>query len=1277
MRIEPKHSVGTDRFADLALDTVLPMTPAQYAAKLIGQSWGTAVLDAVLVDLNYDFYGYPAQCEIHQGRARTSRSLVQALLENYQTVGAGRFGETAFGLYTPPTVGPQVRIVEIDESINPGGGYRDYEGIYRTTLPQVYGPSTQLALQPAAFKDWVWNLEFKTQYAAYVANAWPQDQALLAADAYPLRTAVKLAFVMAACLQHQERSLSDAGLDLALRAVALDGRQTWAQLTLAQLQASTVVPDCVEAARLVIYRYTSEDIWRFRDRATGRMVLYVPGNASPFHEFADHQALCAWVVEMARDDARKKALARHFAEDDREDGTFHAGVLTALAGMVRYPRQYRLKKGHGFFNNSGYWPPETYISAEVAPRTADPFAQWVRVMKRAAQASIDTIRDDAQVNRDNLSAVVEPVVQWVNRFGPLALFVPGGEGLLALAGLIDAGYGLGEAMNGKTTDERWGGVGRTLFGLLNALPVIKAGAVLKGEARAAEASVPGVVGKSAQTAEHAVSDTVATLQSRIAQLRTLVPETAAFGDDALRAIDQVCELDSNALALLQAGQPPSPILADTLNRFRIDQALQQAIDRLPVGSAEAGQALAARAEQFNLRYAATQQSEHEWVRLFQSQYPGLPKQAIEQMLDRSGIDIAASHTLAEAKRVLGELSVKAQQYERHVRLTRAYEGLYLEAVPNADSAVLALHSLERLAGWPVGARIEVREASALGRVLDCIGPRIATSTRQLIKSGSGYQDAARTVDFYPALLKALSPEQRTALGLRVDHGLEDLQAKLRAMPRSRMDLESGLRRMDAGLPFDSLGLRGGGFPSTTDAAAFSRAIEKLQLQELYPARTEQEIEAQLALWGENAQIHLIELSSQMQQLRVDLTSWVEQVEEDIDHMDIDLLEANDPETAGLSAEQIEAENDARIADAIRYERQTRMELASELDLLWQQRGDASRRVYNNGEFVGFRLEMDFEHFHSLPALNVQLGQVVELTMSNFSLTETDSLSPFLRGFRKLRVLDLAGTDLRQSAANGTWVGRLPAAIGELTELTHLNLRQTGLTLTEQAAGELSSLTRLTSLDMSTNPLDLPPLVLFLPALRRLNLRATGIRNCPVGVLDYPYLQLLDLRYNHIDRIPDAVRMQSVGNNRLLLTGNPLNDADSLRWVVRHRQETGINVWMGLPSADFAQPEAWLTGLSPEQAATQAGHWQHLTTLEGNERFFGTLDMVRRSADFRVNYAALQQRVWHLVDAIEASPALCQHVFRDVEWTAANGDDPLASFEQLEARVATFNAGAAD
>ncbi|MFJ2364596.1 dermonecrotic toxin domain-containing protein [Pseudomonas sp. NPDC087697] len=1298
MALESQHHPATGRLpaqinqslSSLALDAVLPSTPTQYAAKLIEERWGAAPLAARLVDLNYDFHGYPAQQGVQQGRVSKSQSLVQALLSNYQTVGAGRFGETAFGLYTPPAVGPEVRIVEIDQSINPGGGFQDYEGIYRQTVPQLYGPSTQLKLQPAEFKKWVWELEFKDKYTTYVHAAWPSDEVCLAPQGYPLRTSVKTAFVMAAYLQRQENSLTQDGLTLALLAAGFDAQQTWAQLTVEQLQAWAMIDASIEAARLVIYRYVSSDIWSFRKKDSERVLLYIPGNSSPFHEFADQKALYKWVADVGKDASRKQALMVHFSDDDQQDGTFHAGVSTALDGMAIYPRQHNLKKGHGFFNDDGYWDPAEYVHFEVPASPTEPFAQWVLVMKQAARASIETIRDDAQVNRDDLSAVVEPVVQWINKFGPLALFVPGGEGLLALAGLIDAGYGLARAVDGKTSDERSAGVTRTVFGLLNALPLAAAGAAIKTEEQAAVAGaepdpVPVVIEEPSPGERPFVTPNVAPPApgaERAALMRGIGPSVQVFSDEVLIRIGHVSAVDDDVLRLMHAGQrAPSPVLADTISRFTIDQDLQRAIDSLPEGSAQADQLKSTRVEQFKQRYAALQQSDNEWVRLFQHQYPELPKSAVEQILDRSGVGIDAPHTLADTKRVLGQLSDKARQYEQHVRLCRAYEGLYLKSVENADSDVLVLHTLERLPGWSRETRIEVLDGEVGARVLDSIGPQNAPVRRQLIRQGARYQlhtpqGLADTADFDQALLGLLPQEQRSALGLRPQDELHDLQLKIRenALPRSELML--GLHRMDSGLTFQRLGLHGGGFPNTAESGELSSEIMRVQVKEIYPAFTTEQADEFLLSAGTQAQADLYRLRLQAEQLRVDITGWIEDITDDIEDMDIELLLAGDEDAVGMSDAEIEEENDARIEEWMENERDVRYELAEELIAIWQKRGGPDSRVYRNGQLIGFHLDMDYEQMHSLPRLNVKLNDVVSLTMPNFKLTQRGSLNGFLECFPNLRTLNMQGVDLRLFNRDGIEVGRLPPAIADMRQLESLNLKATRLILTEESTGKLAGLTRLQELDLSENPLGVPPAVIQMTQLRQLKLRGAGLRTCPIFTLDHPYLERLDLRDNRIARVPELVRKQSVVEGNVLLSGNPLTDADSLRWVVDHRKQTGINLWMAPQTENFAPPEVWFTGLSPEQVAQMTLRWERLGAKEGGDRFFGTLEVLTRTADFRVDYAALQQRVWRMIDEMDVSPQLCQHLFQDVEWSPRDGDDPFVSFVHLENRVTAFNASAA-
>ncbi|PQP04367.1 hypothetical protein C5612_10245 [Pseudomonas frederiksbergensis] len=1236
-----------------ALDIALPQTPGQLGERLIKEKWGQDIdpQTTLMVTLDYHYKSHPEANGFQQGQVANSRSLLQALLSNYQTVGDGRFAETAFGLYTPPDVGPAVRIVEhVDEFADYGSGNHDtYEGIYRQTAPQTYGPASQLKLRPADFKKWVWELDFKRVYEAYLDQAWPSDEVLTASSPYALRTSVKAAFVMTAWLQFKERCLSQKGLELAMEAAGLPPGQAWETLTIEQLQAATRTPLSVRAGRLKLYRYTATDIWAFRDTASTRVLLYIPGNSSPLHEFTDATQLHQWVVAQGKLSETKQALAAHFAEDDRQDGTFHAGVLTALDGMAQYPAMHRLTNNAGFFNNDGYWDPADYIGYDNPPSATDPFAQLVLTMKQAARASIESIRTDAQVNRDNLSAVVEPVVQWINRFGPLALFVPGGEGVLALAGLIDAGYGLDQAVNGKTPRERSEGVSRTVFGLLNALP-IGAQAALKDET-AVESVHPSSEIAVAPTPEPSVS----TQSSRVALIRGIGPSVASLSDEVLAQIGKVSVIDDDMLRLMQAGRPPTPLLADTISRFKIDQDL----------------GAAGTPEQFNSRYAALQQSEHEWVRLFQQQYPTLPKGAIEQIFDRYGVDIRQAPDVTEFRQVFTRLDSKARQYQQHVRLNRAYEGLYLRSVASPDSDILALHSLQNLPGWPRNLRIDVLDQSVAGRVLDRIGAQDATAVRRLVRIGHHYLHQGSPTDFYTALLGVLTDDDRSALHLTSPGSVDELRLAIsdQALPRSQVIL--GLQRMDGGLPFDAHGLSGGGFPGTPQAEALTHEMMRMQLKEVYPDFTNAQADAVLQREGAGAQAHIEWLKQQLQQLDTDLTGYIDQAAGDIHEMDIDFLVAGEPDAAGMNAAQIEAFNVQLLATEMQSERTTRTELAQELMAIWQQRRPQQAILLPGEQIRGVRLDLDFENHHRLPALNVRLNNVIELSMRSFHLTAIESLDGFLENFPNLETLNLENTNLSQFNPGGVAEYALPRAISRMRQLVSLNLRSTNLTFSERAAAQLTDLTHLQALDLSDNPLNVPPLVQGMNDLRQLILRNTRISTCPIGILDQPYLMTLDLRNNHIARVPPSVMNQGIAMDRLLLQGNPMTDEDTLLRLVDHRRRTGINLWLSESGAGYGNVNEWLHEVDDGQREARRLIWQRLAASPQGTRLLRFIDGMSLTADFRVDYLSLQARVWRMLGEADASVALQTQLVQEIEAAQIDPENPFTLFKALEDRARLY------
>lgn len=1248
------------------VDIALPQSPSQFGERLIKDKWGADVdpQTTLLVTLDYHYQGHPAQDGIEQGQVASSQSLLQALLANDQIVGDGRFAETAFGLYTPPDIGPCVRIVEhVDEFANHGSGnHQTYEGIYRPTVPQTYGPLTQIDLRPADFKRWVWELDLRERYKTYLDHAWPSDQVLAAASPYPLRTSTKAAFVMAAWLQRKEQRLSEKGLALAMQAAGLPADQSWETMVIEQLQAPTRMPLKVTASRLKLYRYTASDIWMFREAASDRLLMYLPGNSSPLHEFTNVSQLHQWVVRQGSANDTKQALASHFSEVDRQDGTFHAGVLTAMDGMAMYPKAHRLTNNAGFFNNDGYWDPADYIGFDDQPPATDPFAQLVLGMKQAARDSAATIRDDAQVNRDNLSAVVEPIVQWVNQFGPLAVFVPGGEGVLALAGLIDAGYGLDQAINGDTPDKRSQGITRTVFGVLNALPLVaEAGSISHegagetGVAKALEGS--GAPSKPSETAS------VLSLPARTELLRGVGVPAGTFSDEVLAQIGRVSAIDDDMLRLMQAGRAPTPLLADTIERFRIDQEVAGLAD-----------SPAAHAELFNRRYQALQKTENEWVRLFQRQYPDLPKGAVEQMLDRYGVDLKALPDITEAKRLFSQLDSKARQYQQHVRLNRAYEGLYLRSIVNGESDSLALHSLKNVPGWPAGIRIEVREGSIGGRLLDRSGPLDTNDLRTVIKSGERYLhndlsiQPAMAPDLYEAVVEILSADECSALGLTSKSPAAQLRLKVNDRLLSRSELALGLARMDSKLSFEPQGLRGGAFPDTVQNAELIHHAMRLQLKEIYPEFSNEDADLMLQRLGSDCQAHIDSTKLQLQQLHVDMDTWFLQVSVDVYDTDIPFLRAEDPEAEGMTVREITLHNFDLLQTTMSSELTIRQELADELVAIFQKRDPHESSHYSGSHDQGFSMNMRNEDFHRLPALNVRFNDVVELDLQHFHLIERETLNGYIERFPNLRVLNLQDTDLRLLSLDGQMESVLPPVIPQLQHLTSLNLQSTQLTFSENTAGQLSQLVNLQSLDLSDNPLGIPPIVLGMNQLRTLNLSNTRITSCPIGIGDQPYLTSLDLSENQIRRVPQAVLNQAIAPDRVLLWNNPLTDEDTLQRLVTHRQQTGINLWLNAPGPEYAGPAAWLTGMEAGQQGPRLQVWNSVALKTRGRRLLGTMSTLTLTPDFVVNYPELQARVWQLLSQADASDELWGRLTLNPPMPEGAFNNPFAVFTVLENRA---------
>jgi len=136
----------------------------------------------------------------------------------------------------------------------------------------------------------------------------------------------------------------------------------------------------------------------------------------------------------------------------------------------------------------------------------------------------------------------------------------------------------------------------------------------------------------------------------------------------------------------------------------------------------------------------------------------------------------------------GQLPVRLKNFSlwglQEVRVSRAYEGLYLDSVDNPDTRSLIMHSLEELPGWNHGVRIEVVRFEYGGRVLDIIGRDDATIRRTLVEredsTYQAYDDEGNTLhapcDLHSSLLHALPDAERSRLNINIGEGRKLEQA---------------------------------------------------------------------------------------------------------------------------------------------------------------------------------------------------------------------------------------------------------------------------------------------------------------------------------------------------------------------------------------------------------------------------------------------------------------------------------------------------------------------
>lgn len=180
---------------------------------------------------------------------------------------------------------------------------------------------------------------------------------------------------------------------------------------------------------------------------------------------------------------------------------------------------------------------------------------------------------------------------------------------------------------------------------------------------------------------------------------------------------------------------------------------------------------------FNTRYRSIERATTAEAQVIQGQLKHLPGGVAQEL-----VAIATPAELKEIRfgRVPERLLNQGRWALQEIRVSRAYEGFYLESIENTDTVRLAIHSLENLPGWNSDVSIELQEYSYGGRRLDRIGRADATIHRTVVESESGtyqpYDDEGNALhsasDFYTSILQALPDAERNGLNIHIGEGLK-------------------------------------------------------------------------------------------------------------------------------------------------------------------------------------------------------------------------------------------------------------------------------------------------------------------------------------------------------------------------------------------------------------------------------------------------------------------------------------------------------------------------
>ena len=694
--------------------------------------------------------------------------------------------------------------------------------------------------------------------------------------------------------------------------------------------------------------------------------------------------------------------------------------------------------------------------------------------------------------------------------------------------------------------------------------------------------------------------------------------------------------------ITQARIDKGELLMATLESMT-DAQIQALLDESVIGSKEQALALArklgllAQTTKRSLvtRLYTSEESLEAGLRNIRRQFPSLPVKVLEEL---------AGHLTEDERSVLTYLArlplragEEARHYVRELRLNRALEGIFCEALSSSDSQTLAWHTIPKLPGWPKKLSISVRSGSN-NEPLSLMSGEVGSTVREIFKKGERYEFSGTSTeppfsspDLSACIFKALTDNERKALNSGATLTYSDFMSRiatLAAQQRLSSAQALGMQHIKPWykspmrLADGRVGYTLGGRAGRLSEASKPLALKEL-VQELYPNMSETQMGQYLRslhLTPALAAGELVRLKAELDALRKTLHEWEE-----------------------ASAWTTPARGARTLVPV-----QTKRAMSRALIRAWRR---LSAEVSLEG-ISGYELNLNGWPVDALPSLAADFRHVISLNLAN---TTCKIPSGLLDTFTELRHLSLITTQLTE----------LPASIARMPELTHLNLRNNLIVLTPESAGVLSAMTKLKSLVLAGNPLGRSLSVQQMPNLQHLILRHTGLSAWPIGIQALNHLQTLDLRNNAIRHIPSEILTEAMASiNRVTsLHDNPLTP-DSLRRLGLYHDNQQLTLGMASTREHVSETQG-ISHWANEPSTEQSNIWSALAREPGAADFFAVIEDLSTSSQFANARADLTRRVWALLNAAHDSTELRSRLFGLAGHLGTCGDGIAMVFAELE------------